>query len=455
MTMKPPPPTPQENGSTTPSTPAAAIVASTALPPERRTRIAACVASGSTVAAAPPRPTAVGVLAGAGTAARAGNAATSVMRTARTASAAMRDMNGSSQGLPVGYPGGGRVSRGRARSAAWRSVLPSLPLRRALLRERSDPFVEVLRAEAGLAQRHQLPLHVGVQPRLGLEQLADHALVAREGERRVGGDRRGVGDGALRQLGVGDDLVDHPPLQRDGGADVAAREEQVARPRHPDDVDEAPQAGVRVDEAQLRRRHAELGRLRGEAQVAGERELETAADGVAVEGGDGGIGEAVERLDRIMEGVGDQRLGPVGEIVTPGPPDVVARREHGPLRGQQQAARVVELARRLGDRAEDRVVERVALGRIADREAGDVRRGPVQPQLALGELGGAHSRTTRASPSDTDWPSWHRISATRPSSSASTGISIFIDSRITTVSPSSTVSPTSPSIFQTVPVMWG
>src|SRR3954469_4774339 len=116
MTMKPPPPTPQENGSTTPSTPAAAIAASTALPPERRTRIAACVASGSTVAAAPPRPTAVGVLAGAGTAARAGNAATSVMRTARTASAAMRDMNGSSQGLPVATPeaarsvGGGRVA---------------------------------------------------------------------------------------------------------------------------------------------------------------------------------------------------------------------------------------------------------------------------------------------------------------------------------------------------------
>ena len=41
-----------------------------------------------------------------------------------------------------------------------------------------------------------------------------------------------------------------------------------------------------------------------------------------------------------------------------------------------------------------------------------------------------------------------------PSSSASTGISIFIDSRITTVSPSSTRSPTATSIFHTVPVMW-
>src|SRR4051794_26461311 len=107
MTMKPPPPTPEEKGSTTPSTPAAAIDASTALPPLRRTRIAAWVASGSTVAAAPRVPTAVRVLGGAGTAAPAGNAATSVMRTTRTARPAMRDMNGSSQGCGSPTPGAG------------------------------------------------------------------------------------------------------------------------------------------------------------------------------------------------------------------------------------------------------------------------------------------------------------------------------------------------------------
>ncbi len=58
------------------------------------------------------------------------------------------------------------------------------------------------------------------------------------------------------------------------------------------------------------------------------------------------------------------------------------------------------------------------------------------------------------SPSFTAWPSSQRISFTVPSSSASTGISIFIDSRITTVSPSAMVSPTWHSIFHTVPVMW-
>src|SRR5262249_57740650 len=46
-----------------------------------------------------------------------------------------------------------------------------------------------------------------------------------------------------------------------------------------------------------------------------------------------------------------------------------------------------------------------------------------------------------------------RISRTTPLSGASTGISIFIDSRITRASPALTAWPTATSIFQTVPVM--
>ena len=45
------------------------------------------------------------------------------------------------------------------------------------------------------------------------------------------------------------------------------------------------------------------------------------------------------------------------------------------------------------------------------------------------------------------------ISVTVPSSSLSTGISIFIDSRMATTVPSPTDSPALTSIFQTVPVM--
>ena len=47
-----------------------------------------------------------------------------------------------------------------------------------------------------------------------------------------------------------------------------------------------------------------------------------------------------------------------------------------------------------------------------------------------------------------------RTSATLPSSGASTGISIFIDYRMTNTSPAETVSPGFFSIFHTVPVMW-
>jgi hypothetical protein len=45
------------------------------------------------------------------------------------------------------------------------------------------------------------------------------------------------------------------------------------------------------------------------------------------------------------------------------------------------------------------------------------------------------------------------IAVTFPSPVDSTGISIFIDSRMTTVCPSVTLSPTATSIFHTVPAM--
>ena len=65
----------------------------------------------------------------------------------------------------------------------------------------------------------------------------------------------------------------------------------------------------------------------------------------------------------------------------------------------------------------------------------------------------AHSTTASTAPSSTAWPSWQRTSETLPATGASTGISIFIDSKITTESPTATASPTCFSIFHTVPVM--
>src|SRR5262249_26031951 len=56
-------------------------------------------------------------------------------------------------------------------------------------------------------------------------------------------------------------------------------------------------------------------------------------------------------------------------------------------------------------------------------------------------------------PSSTGSPSLIRTSATLPSQGASIGISIFIDSRITSTWPSFTLAPAATSTFQTVPVM--
>jgi hypothetical protein len=51
--------------------------------------------------------------------------------------------------------------------------------------------------------------------------------------------------------------------------------------------------------------------------------------------------------------------------------------------GEQHAARgLVEVAQRPGDRVEDRVIERVALGRVGDRQAQDAVGRPVGEDLA-------------------------------------------------------------------------
>jgi hypothetical protein len=51
--------------------------------------------------------------------------------------------------------------------------------------------------------------------------------------------------------------------------------------------------------------------------------------------------------------------------------------------GEEHAARpTVELGERRGDRVEDRVVERVSLGRVGDRQAQDAVARPVGEDLA-------------------------------------------------------------------------
>src|SRR5215213_6696248 len=91
----------------------------------------------------------------------------------------------------------------------------------ALLAERPHALAKVLRLEARSPQLDELAL--------GSQQLPHDALVARERERRVGGDLLGQRDCPRLELGPRHDLVDEAPALGRLRVDVAADEEQLAR----------------------------------------------------------------------------------------------------------------------------------------------------------------------------------------------------------------------------------
>ena len=95
-----------------------------------------------------------------------------------------------------------------------------------------------------------------------------------------------IAPAALLELGRLDHVVHQADLGAPLGVDVAAHVEQLGGVRRADHVEELPQARVRVDEPELGRRHPELDPARGDPDVAGERQLQPAADRVAVERAD-------------------------------------------------------------------------------------------------------------------------------------------------------------------------
>ena len=88
------------------------------------------------------------------------------------------------------------------------------------------------------------------------------ALVAAHAQRRVGGEVLGEVERHALEVGGADDLVDEPPAQRRARVDVARGEEELARARRADGVQEAPQPGVRVDEARAWRAACRAGSRR-------------------------------------------------------------------------------------------------------------------------------------------------------------------------------------------------
>ncbi len=107
---------------------------------------------------------------------------------------------------------------------------------------------------------------------------------------------------------------------------------------------------------------------------------------MAVEAGEHRERVRVERLERGDERVGDDRLGGRGEaLLLRERADVVAGGEDLAGAREDQAAGL-QAGKDGGERVEDLVVERVALGLVVDRQPRDVRRRLVEPQLPAREL---------------------------------------------------------------------
>ncbi len=79
-----------------------------------------------------------------------------------------------------------------------------------------------------------------------------------------------------------------------------------------------------VDESELGRGHAQLDALLGDAQVAGEGQLQAAPDRVPGEHREGGIGEGFKCVDGFCERVGDELLRSLFELLRGNLPDVIA-----------------------------------------------------------------------------------------------------------------------------------
>ena len=151
-----------------------------------------------------------------------------------------------------------------------------------------------------------------------------------------------------------------PQLQRRRGVDVFAEQEQLARARRADRVDEPSQPGVRVHQPELRRRHTELDALLRDPDVAGERQLQSPTDRVSRQRRQRRPGERLECLDRFRERVRDQALGrssnsPSSSGISPMsypaeniPPAPVSTRQRTAPSGLACSASVAVIASRIG-----------------------------------------------------------------------------------------------------------
>lgn len=202
-------------------------------------------------------------------------------------------------------------------------------------------------------------------------------LRGRLGQLRTGHQHPGVGLDPLVQLAGRQHLVDQAGPQRPLRTDQLAGEQQVLRRRRARQRDQPAGRRRGVDDPEPGGGDAERRALFREPQIAGRRQLASAAHAVAAHRGERRPGEGGQRLLRrhreLLRGArGIAQGGDVGSGAEglPG-----ARQHQDPDRGVGGRPR-----QEFGHGAPHRGRHGVALGGIADDEGGDaVRDGELQP----------------------------------------------------------------------------
>ena len=132
--------------------------------------------------------------------------------------------------------------------------------------------------------------------------MVDHRLVLAQDLRHAGAHRFRHGPGPRQQFFGRDDVVDQAPFVGLPGVDRQAGEGDLPRPRQANQARQAlaePPAG---QDAHPRVGVGETGMLRGDQQVAGQGQLETAGNRVAIDGADN---RAVEGFHGTRHGIVD------------------------------------------------------------------------------------------------------------------------------------------------------
>jgi hypothetical protein len=162
-------------------------------------------------------------------------------------------------------------------------------------------------------------------------------------------------------LAIGADLVDEAGCQGLLGVQSRPRVEHAAGDAKTDELREPPVRTSTSDDAQRRLRLGEHGPVRGDPEVAGQRQLAAASDGGAVDQRDGRPAVGLQSLEQTGVDREQRRVG----VATAQLRDVGTRGEHARYGGvhDQDARPLASLSQHGVQRGDHLLVERVAAGR--------------------------------------------------------------------------------------------